>query len=63
MHLMEGTKVGRVYDFDEQQKPLMSNLLEFGKFVERGGRWITAERLAQEGIESGLNFMMEALDK
>jgi hypothetical protein len=63
MHLMEGKTVGKVYEFDEQQKPLLSNLLEFGKFVERGGRWIKAERLAEEGIEKGLNYMMEALEK
>ncbi len=63
MHLMEGKTVGRVFEFDEEQKPLMSNLLEFGKFVERGGRWIKAEQLAEEGLQSGLNYMMEVLEK
>jgi hypothetical protein len=59
MHLMEGNVALRVYEFDETQRPLSENLLGLGKFIRRGGRWITAEQLAGEGIDSGLNYVRE----
>lgn len=36
--------------FDETQKPLSENVLEFFSFVRRGGRWVTARQLASDGI-------------
>lgn len=42
------------YRFEETQTSLTSNLLTFGKFVNRGGKWITANQLAAEGIRAGL---------
>lgn len=42
------------YHFDEAQLSLSENLLDAGKFVKRGGKWITASQLAGEGIEAGL---------
>lgn len=36
--------------YDEAQAALASNLLDFGKFIRRGGRWVTANELAQEGM-------------
>ncbi len=36
--------------YDELQRPLMENLLELDKFIERGGKWVTAKQLAQEGM-------------
>jgi hypothetical protein len=61
MHLMEGTTVGRTYVFDEAQQPLLQNVLEVGKFVKRGGKWVTAERLAGEGVDKGLKSMLDVL--
>ncbi len=36
--------------FDETQTALTDNLLETGKFISRGGKWITATELAKEGM-------------
>lgn len=41
----------RRYRFEEIQQPLSENLLDVGKFVSRGGKWVPARELAQEGIE------------
>lgn len=40
--------------FDETQSSLSSNLLEANKFFKRGGKWITARDLAQEGMEKAV---------
>ncbi|MGE4296445.1 MAG: hypothetical protein AB7E47_00325 [Desulfovibrionaceae bacterium] len=42
------------YHFDEKQMSLADNLLDIGKFFSRGGRWLTADELATEGITQGL---------
>jgi hypothetical protein len=36
--------------FDETQQALSANLLDIGKYITRGGKWISAEELAKEGI-------------
>lgn len=36
--------------YDEAQAALASNLLNVGKFFSRGGKWVTAHELAQEGM-------------
>ncbi len=36
--------------FIETQRALSDDLLSFGDFVKRGGRWLTAEELARDGI-------------
>lgn len=36
--------------FDETQSSLTSNLLEADKFFKRGGKWVTAQDLAREGM-------------
>ena len=40
--------------YDETQSALASNLLEADKFVKRGGKWVTAHDLAQEGMEKAI---------
>ncbi|MEF2145235.1 MAG: hypothetical protein V3573_07315 [Desulfovibrionaceae bacterium] len=40
--------------FDETQRDLSSDLGNAGKFVDRGGKWITASELAREGLEKML---------
>jgi hypothetical protein len=37
--------------FDETQQSLGDNLFQFGSFLSRGGRWVTAEELAKSGLE------------
>ncbi len=38
--------------FDETQKSLSENILDFNTFMHRKGSWITAEELAKEGLEA-----------
>jgi len=42
------------FHFDETQLSLTENLLDAGKFMKRGGKWITAAELAGEGIARGV---------
>jgi hypothetical protein len=48
------TNLAGRFHFDETQLSLTENLLEAGKFMKRGGKWITAGELAGEGMEKGL---------
>ena len=43
--------------WEEEQTGLANNLLNVGSFVKRKGQWVTARRLAQEGMESILKEM------
>lgn len=36
--------------YAETQRPLLWNVFELDKFVKRGGKWVTANRLAKEGV-------------
>ena len=40
--------------YEETQESLMENLLSAKKFANRGGQWVTATRLASDGIEEKL---------
>ena len=43
--------------YNEKQRALSEDLLSLGDFVKRGGRWLTAEQLARDGIAKVLeNF-------
>ncbi|MFV0421845.1 hypothetical protein [Oleidesulfovibrio sp.] len=53
MDVQGQTLVSR-YHFEETQQTLAENLLNFSKFVERKGKWITAEDLAKEGLYQGI---------
>ena len=37
--------------FEETQKPLSENVLDLGMFIKRKGSWVTADELAQGGLE------------
>lgn len=45
------------YRFDETQVSLAENVLTFDKFVQRGGKWLTATQLAEWGINDGLRVL------
>lgn len=51
---VRGEGLGGRYHFEETQLSLTENILDAGKFVRRGGRWITALELAREGVARGL---------
>ena len=58
MHLMKDGVVGRVFAYSEEQKALTQNILTMGKFLKRGGKWVTAVELGEEGINAGLNQLI-----
>ena len=58
MHLMKDSVVGKIFVYTEDQKALTQNLLTVGKFFSRGGRWVTADKLAEEGINAGLDYLI-----
>jgi len=59
MHLFENNTLKKIFVFDENQQALTENLFGIGKFFKRGGKWITAEALSKEGVEKGLDALME----
>ena len=59
MHLYENNTLKRIFVFDENQQALTENLFSIGKFFSRGGKWITVEALSKEGVEKGLDALVE----
>jgi len=53
INVANGTLVNH-FRYDYQQKALTDNLLEVRSFMQRRGRWVSAEDLAREGIERGI---------
>ncbi|MBA4417291.1 MAG: hypothetical protein C0392_05195 [Syntrophus sp. (in: bacteria)] len=62
MHLINNSVLKKVFVYEEDQQALMENLLTIGKFVKRGGKWVTVERLAEDGIEKGLHKLIEVAE-
>lgn len=54
---VKGERLVSRYHYDETQKALSDNLLDFGKYVKRKGEWVSADTLAKEGVEAGLREM------
>ena len=59
LHLFRVKDGKRVWDgrFDETQRPLSENLLQVGSFFRRKAKWLTAEELAEVGMEEQLQKM------
>ncbi len=51
---VRGSSLVSRYHFEETQSSLLENLLDADRFFERGGRWLTARELAEEGLQEGL---------
>jgi hypothetical protein len=53
MHLIRVADMRTIWSahFNETQKSLGDNLFRLGSFISRGGRWLTAEELADSGLE------------
>ena len=47
--------------FDETQKPLSENIFAIGEFSQRGGRWLNAEQLMQEGAKKAIGQLHQIL--
>uniref|UniRef100_UPI004056029D hypothetical protein n=1 Tax=Candidatus Electronema sp. TaxID=2698783 RepID=UPI004056029D len=54
LSLPDGTALCRGR-FDEEQEPLMSNLLKFRQSAENGFKWVTADRLLEQGLRERLD--------
>jgi len=50
-------------DFNEEQAPLSENILDAKTFISRGGRWITAQELAKEGVMKLIDKFQKAQEK
>lgn len=61
MHVIENGIIKHIFVFDEDQRPLSENVLDVGKFLKRGGKWITVDVLSREGIEKGLDLLADDL--
>jgi len=61
LHLFDQKIAVKIFEFDETQQPLMDNILKIGTFLRRGMKWITADQLAEEGIEKGIGYLQEDL--
>ena len=47
--------------FDETQKSLSENIFAIGEFSQRGGRWLSAEQLMQEGVKKAIGQLHQTL--
>ena len=62
MHLLNKGVMKRLFVYEESQQALMENLFSIGKFMSRGGKWVTAERLSSDGINKGLDDLLGAVE-
>lgn len=60
MNVADGEVIWEAY-FVESQKTLLENVAEFRKFVKRRGKWITADKLAKEGVVEVVEKLNEFL--
>ena len=51
IRVMDGRTVWSA-NFDETQQSLGQNLFQLGTFLTRGGRWVTAEDMATDGLDN-----------
>jgi len=50
-------------DFNEEQEPLSENILDVQTFISRGGKWVTAQELAKEGVMKLIDKFQKAQEK
>ncbi len=62
MHLIHENTVRRVFVYEEDQQALFDNLYTIGKFMKRGGKWVTVDRLSEDGINKGLNELLKGIE-
>ncbi len=57
VHMLRVADQGFIWScrYDETQKALSDNLLDFSKFIKRGGAWVTARKLASLGLNKALS--------
>ena len=62
LHLYQEGVLKKTHCFEEEQRALSENVLKLGKFLKRGGKWVRAEVLSEEGIEKGLDILLEEIE-
>ncbi len=58
----EGVLLWQSY-YAETQRPLLEDVTSIGKFFKRGGRWLTADELAREGVQDVVSKLKIFLGK
>ncbi len=61
LHLFDRGAIKSVFVFDEEQRPLLENIFNIGKFLRRGMKWVTVDKLSEEGVQKGLDWVAEEL--
>ncbi len=49
--------------YSETQQPLLGNIYDLDKFIERGGKWVTAQELAREGVSDVVDKLANFLNQ
>ena len=62
VHLMDKGVMKRFFVCEEDQQALMDNLFSIGKFMQRGGKWVTAERLSSDCIDKGIENLLGGVE-
>jgi hypothetical protein len=62
VHLYKGDSLVKTVVFDETQQPLSENVLNFPTFMKRGGKWITVDELAREGVVKAIGDLEKDLE-
>jgi hypothetical protein len=62
MHLMSKDVVGKVFVYEEDQQALFDNLYTIGRFMKRGGKWVTVDRLSEDGIKKSLDYLLKGIE-
>ncbi|MDR2017460.1 MAG: hypothetical protein LBQ00_01030 [Syntrophobacterales bacterium] len=61
VHLMNKGMLRRFFICEEKQQALMDDLFNIGKFMRRGGKWVTAERLSNDCINREIGSLLEGV--
>ena len=62
LNTANGEPIWRNY-FTETQKPLFENVTEVGKFFKRKGTWVTADKIATEGVQEVVDKLSKFLEQ
>ena len=61
MHIFDRGAVKHLFVFDEEQRGLLENIFSIGKFLRRGMKFVTVDKLSEEGVEQGLDWLTQEL--
>lgn len=62
LHDVKNGKILWRYRYNETQEPLLSDVSKLRKFLDRGGKWVSARQLAREGVVNAVDKLFLSLD-